>query len=96
MFYPAHVTRWSLESAERAETDLEYQLPIWTVIFFGYDWVVVRLIGWLFPWFGGDYKIWLRMPQRRRILAWQGMAEDDFRENLRTLREMTDLPIEAG
>jgi hypothetical protein len=94
MFYPVHVTRWSLKHAEAIETDLEFQLPLWTAIFLGFHWVGVKLIGWLFPWFGGDYKIWFRMYKRERVLAWQGLSEDDFHENLRTLQEMTDLPIE--
>jgi len=94
LFFPVHIKRWSLRQFEAIETDLEFHLPFWTVIFFGWNWLIVRFLDFIVPWIGGSYIIWLRTWKRSRILAWQGNGEADFKANIETLQQMTGLPIE--
>lgn len=94
LFYPVHIKRWPLRQFEAIETDLEFQLPFWTVIFFGWNWLIVRFLDFIVPWMGGSYIIWLRTFDRDRILAWQGNRESDFKTNLQTLEETTGLPVQ--
>ena len=46
------------------------------------------------PWLGGDYKIYLRAASGKRVLAWQGSNDDEFRNNLDLIRRVTGLKSE--
>ena len=95
MFKRAGVKRWPFRRFEAIETDIESRLPIWSAIFLGpLNWIMVRLLDYVVPWFGGTYKIWLRDWDRERTIAWQGNSEADFRANLEVLEEATGLPVQ--
>jgi hypothetical protein len=85
---------WRLVSFEAIETDLEFQLPFWTIIFLGWNWLLVKMLDALVPWLGGRYRILLRDYKGQRVLAWQGNGEASFRANLQTLEDLTGLPVE--
>lgn len=94
VFVPVHVARYSLKSFEEIETDIEERVPAIAGVFIG---VINLLWVWaldhLFPWVGGDFKIWLRTFSGKRVLGWQGDGEARFRENLKILEDHTGLPV---
>ena len=45
------------------------------------------------PWLGGAYKIYFRSAAGKRVLAWQGSDDDQFRANLELLRRTAGLNI---
>ncbi|OHB69160.1 MAG: hypothetical protein A2V70_21185 [Planctomycetes bacterium RBG_13_63_9] len=94
MFVRVQNKSWRLASFEAIETDLEFQLPAWTIIFLFLNWFLVRLLDYLVPWAGGKYRILLRDGEGERILAWQGNGEGSFRANLQALEDTTGLPVE--
>ena len=94
MFCPVHTKSWPFNRFEAIETDLDFQLPFWTIIFFGWNWLMVKFLDFIVPWMGGSYMIWLRTWKRDRVLAWQGNGDTDFQSNLETLQRVTGLPIE--
>ncbi len=100
-FVPVRVRRVALADAIQIETDLESRMGLDTGIllaFFIGLWnvLMIWLVDWLVPWFGGDYKIWLRTGRDQRMLAWQGMGEGHFRRNLDILEDISGLPVTRG
>jgi hypothetical protein len=94
MFVPVRVTRYPLKDFEAIETDIEQRMPIETGFLFGFGnlfwaWALDHV----FPWCGGDYKLWLRTFSGKRILGWQGDGDSRFKENLDTLEDQTGLPV---
>ena len=94
LFMPVHAKRWPLRRFRTIQTDLEFRLPLWTIIFFGFTWLMVRSLDLFMPWMGGSFIIRLRTWKKADIVAWQGNSESDFRANLQTLQAMTGLPVE--
>ncbi len=94
MFIPVQVTRYSLKDFEAIETDVEERVGAWAGFLFGFGNLLwVWALDHLFPWFGGDFKIWLRALPGRRVLSWQGDGESRFKENLNILERRTGLPV---
>ena len=97
MFISVRVTRWPLNDCGAIETDVETRVPWWSGFVFGIaNLLWVWALDHLFPWFGGDFKIWLRTLSGKRILAWQGDGESRFRENLKILERQSGLPLTRG
>jgi hypothetical protein len=100
-FIPIGTTREPLDQFVHVETDLEQRfglgagcalallVGVWNV-------VMVRVLDWLLPWAGGDYKLWLRTGGNRRVLAWQGNGEANFRHNLEVLEAVSGLRVVRG
>jgi hypothetical protein len=100
-FVPIGIHRTRLTDVVRIETDVERRIGLSTGIllslFLGViNIICIRLLDWLFPWAGGDYKLWLQTKSDGRVLAWQGNGEENFKNNLDILQETTDLPIARG
>jgi hypothetical protein len=97
-FVPVHSRRTLFEKATQIETDVDEHMDAVTSIFwFGVvDSVYLWLIDRLFPWFGGDFKLWLRMGNNERVLLWQGNGERNFRQNVSVLQKVTGLPVSRG
>ena len=100
-FLPVHGRRMRLDKLVQIETDLETRMGIGTGCVLGFlfgiqNMLMVWLLDWLIPWLGGDYKLWLRTKSDRRILAWQGNGESNFRRNLETLKVISGLPVTRG
>ncbi len=97
MFVPARVKRWSLDRFTGVQTECEpqdeYAFGWWW--FFGNWWVVWIVFDWIVPWLGGSYKLYLRAGSGKRVLAWQGNSESQFRANLDILQRRAGLSLEA-
>lgn len=97
MFLPARTKRWSLDrftgiQPESVPED-EFAGTWWMI--FGNWWILWQVLDWMIPWLGGSYKLWLRAASGKRVLAWQGSSDSQFRENLDLLQRRTGLSIEA-
>jgi hypothetical protein len=100
-FLPVYGRRMRLDKLVQIETDVETKMGMETgfalAFFVGlWDVLMIWLFDWLVPWFGGDYKLWLRTKSDRRILAWQGNGESNFRRNLDLLKDISGLPVTRG
>jgi len=100
-FLRVRVRRMPLAKVVQIETDLESHMGMGTgcalwFLFGIQNMLMVWLLDWLVPWFGGDYKVWLRTKSDRRILAWQGNGESNFRRNVDTLKVISGLPVTRG
>lgn len=97
MFVPARVKRWSLDRfvAIQPEGEAKDDLAVAWWWIFGDWWIVWQVLDWMIPWLGGSYKLWFRASSGKRVLAWQGNSDTQFRENLDTLQRRTGLSIEA-
>ena len=96
MFLPVRTKRWSLDRFSgilpESEPRDEFAFAWW--MFFGNWWVIWTVLDWMVPWSGGSYKLWLRAATGKRVLAWQGSSESQFRANLDLLQRRTSLSIE--
>lgn len=97
MFARVQSKRWKLERFVGIETSLE-DSPFDSLAqisrvgeIFNKLW---RFIDSCVPWFGGAYKLFLRAASGKRVLAWQGSRDEDFRDNLNLLIHVTRLPVE--
>jgi hypothetical protein len=98
-FVPVHVSRTDLTAVIQIETDVEegFDRTGSFVLLVGFkDLILFWFLNWLFPWAGGDYKLWLRTKSDRRVLAWQGNGESTFRRNLEILKDLSGLPVTRG
>jgi hypothetical protein len=84
-FFRVHRKAWRLDDVEQIEIGSEE--PLGCV--FAPVLVVVRLVDRVFPWVGGEYKIWLQTFGDRRASAWQGFGDTHFRANLEALETAT-------
>ncbi len=101
VFVPVSVRRTPLADVVQIETDLEQRFGMaggcfLSLIFGVWNVLMVWLLDWLIPWAGGDYKLWLRTASGRRVLAWQGNGEANFRHNLDVLEDVSGLPVTRG
>jgi hypothetical protein len=97
MFVPARAKRWSLDrfSGIQPESEQEDEFAIGWWWLFGGWWLWSKALDWLTPWMGGPYKLWLRATSGKRVLAWQGRSEAQFRANLDMLLNRTGLSVET-
>ncbi len=102
LFIPARVKRWSLDRFISIETGTEVPVldnsgldrVFW---FWWWDWWLIwKLCDLIIPWLGGQYKLWLRSASGKRVLAWQGNSDRQFRDNMELLKHRTGLPVERG
>ena len=97
MFIRVQVTRRSIKDFAAIETGIEEPMPVETGFLLGFGNVFwIWALDHLFPWVGGDYKLWLKTSSGGRILGWQGDGESRFKENLKTLEQQTGLPVTRG
>lgn len=97
MFVRVQSKKWKLERFVRIETSLE-DSPFASLARLSRSGELLdrvwRFIDSCVPWFGGDYKLWLRAATGKRVLAWQGSRDEDFQDNLRLMTRATGLPVE--
>ena len=94
-FVPARVQRWPLDRFVSIQSDSEPQeeFAVGWWFLFGNWWVLWNVLDWMVPWVGGPYKLWLRAASGKRVLAWQGRSDRQFRENLDILQQRLGLPM---
>lgn len=95
IFIPRPWRSWPLEKF--VEIEIIYESPL-SLAKFGFlalfDFILflwLRFFDWLFPWFGGSYKLRLRPPKGPRVVVWQGNSEKNFEANLDLLQDATGL-----
>lgn len=96
MFMPARTKRWLLDRfvGIQPESVPEDEFAgVWWI--FGNWWILWQVLDWMILWIGGSYKLWLRAGSGKRVLAWQGSRDTQFRENLDLLQRRTGLSIDA-
>jgi hypothetical protein len=97
VFMPVRTKRWSLERfvsiQPEAEPGDELGGAWWWI--FGNWYIMWIVFDWMIPWVGGPIKLWLRASSGKRVLAWQGRSDSQFRENMDLLQHRLGLPIEA-
>jgi hypothetical protein len=92
LFWPVSVVRTSLKPCWQIDIELEWRPSMGFGFLLGiWNWISLFIFDRIFPWFGGDYKLWLRLGVDQRVLAWQGNGEDNFRHNVDVLEEATGL-----
>ncbi len=101
VFVPLRPVRTPLADLKWIETDVEQRMGAASgcalaFVFGLQNLLMVWLLDWLIPWAGGDYKLWLRTLSGRRVLAWQGNGDSNFRQNMDILEEASGLPIKRG
>ncbi len=94
MFLPLRVKSWSLDRFTGILPESEPRDEFAFAWFFFNWWIIWTVLDWMIPWSGGAYKLWLRAGSGKRVLAWQGSNEGQFRANLDLLQRRTSLSIE--
>jgi len=94
MFFPVRSSRRPWRDFDAIETDVDIRIGTWVYLPFGlrgpfWMWIVNAL----FPWWRGEYKIWLRTRAGAHVLAWRGDGDDRFRDNLKVLKGRSGLQI---
>jgi hypothetical protein len=97
MFLPIRTKRWSLDrfvSIQPEAEPVDEMAGAWWWIFG--NWYIMWIVfDWMIPWVGGPIKLWLRSGSGKRVLAWQGRSDSQFRENLQLLQHRLGLSIAA-
>jgi hypothetical protein len=94
-FVPRPWRTWPLENF--VEIELFYESPfniqqIWPVALFNLCWLpMFWVFDWLFPFFGGSYKVRLRPKKGARVVVWQGNSQANFEANIEILQTATGL-----
>ena len=77
--YPGPGYPCSFKDFAAIETGIEERMPAGTGFLLGFGNVFwIWALDHVFPWVGGDYKLWLRTSSGGRILGWQGDGESRF------------------
>ena len=100
-FVPVNLHKTRLADVVQIETDVESRMGMasgcaLSLVIGIQNVLMVWLLDWLIPWAGGDYKLWLRIGVDKRVLAWQGNGESNFRKNLEILEDISELPVTRG
>lgn len=63
------------------------------IIFMGFNWVMDRIMQWIWPWMAGELELWVVTARDKKMLAWRGNGDTDFQANLATLTSATGAPV---
>lgn len=97
VFVPLRPRRWKIDRFVQIETDTEEQTGFLSLLFFGFQWWLIwSLCDRLMPWAGGGFRLSFRAASGKRVLAWQGNGERNFRRNLQMLESASGLPVVRG
>ena len=86
----------SIDTGSESDDEIPDPTGMLTPIMFGMWSFFWPIFGWLMPWAGGPYRLSLRDLDDEHITIWQGNREQDFQQNLQTLRDNMDLPLGRG
>lgn len=59
------------------------------MFFLGFNWVMDRIMQWIWPWMAGELELWVVTARDKKMLAWRGNGDDAFQANLATLTSAT-------
>lgn len=59
------------------------------ILFMGFNWVMDRIMQWIWPWMAGELELWVVTARDKKMLAWRGNGDVAFQANLATLTSAT-------
>ena len=95
-FFPSRVRKWSLDKFLAIETGTSDDEPlggIFALLFFRL-WIFKLIVDAMFPWMGGELKLWLRGKKGGRVRAWEGNSNAQFENNRNLLEERLCMPVQ--
>ncbi len=63
------------------------------MLFMGFNWVMDRIMQWIWPWMAGELELWVVTARDKKLLAWRGNGDDAFQANLATLTSATGASV---
>ncbi len=63
------------------------------MFFLGFNWVMDRIMQWIWPWMAGELELWVVTARDKKMLAWRGNGDDAFQANLATLTSATGATV---
>lgn len=63
------------------------------LLFLGFNWIMDRIMQWVWPWMAGELELWVVTARDKRMLAWRGNGDGEFQANLATLTSATGAPL---
>ena len=63
------------------------------IFFLGFNWVMDRIMQWIWPWMAGELELWVVTARDRKMLAWRGNGDAAFQSNLATLTSATGAAV---
>lgn len=63
------------------------------MLFMGFNWLMDRLMQWIWPWMAGELELWAVTARDKKLLAWRGNGDDAFQANLATLTSATGAAV---
>ena len=93
-FVPLKPLRLKLAYVVQLETEMRKDVGMldW-ILLAGFNWLMDRIMQWIWPWMAGEIELWLVTARDKRVLAWRGNGEESFQANLATLTSATGAPV---
>ena len=63
------------------------------IFFLGFNWVMDRIMQWIWPWMAGELELWVVTARDRKMLAWRGNGDAAFQSNLAALTSATGAAV---
>ncbi len=63
------------------------------MLFMGFNWLMDRIMQWIWPWMAGELELWVVTARDKKLLAWRGNGDDAFQANLATLTSATGATV---
>lgn len=63
------------------------------MFFMGFNWVMDRIMQWIWPWMAGELELWVITARDKKMLAWRGNGDANFQANLATLTSATGAAV---
>ena len=63
------------------------------MLFMGFNWLMDRIMQWIWPWMAGELELWVVTARDKKLLAWRGNGDDAFQANLATLTSATGAAV---
>jgi len=63
------------------------------IVFMGLNWVMDRIMQWIWPWMAGELELWVVTARDKKLLAWRGNGDASFQANLATLTSATGAAV---
>ena len=63
------------------------------MLFMGFNWLMDRIMQWIWPWMAGELELWVVTARDKKLLAWRGNGDAAFQANLATLTSATGATV---
>ncbi len=93
-FMPFKPDRCKLKFVTEIEAGHRKEPSMTDFLMFGiFNWVMDRIMQWVWPWMAGEYELWVVTAREKRMLAWRGNGDDGFLANLQILTSATGAAV---